>query len=157
MIGGCRLAGATHRAATGREWRARLSHRDQACKIGTSRIVVAANLRWCSRKVSHRRAASFRSRLCGRRRQRCRTPPQTARVFPPSAFWVKIWLKKPDFTVRYHVNDYGHVYSVEEKLQISLLARQVCQEVTNAQLPKTPASRTSWTRTRPWPSAWTWT
>jgi hypothetical protein len=57
------------RAATGRERRARVSHRDQARKIGKARIIVAAMLRWWSRNVLHRRAAPFRSRLCGCRHQ----------------------------------------------------------------------------------------
>jgi hypothetical protein len=38
---------------------------------------------------------------------------QTARVFSSSASWVKIWLKKPNFTVRYHVNDHDHLHGDE--------------------------------------------
>jgi hypothetical protein len=67
---GCRSVGVnTHRAATGRKRRARVSRRDRARKMGLSRLVAAATLRPCSRKVSHRRAAPFRSRLCGCRLQ----------------------------------------------------------------------------------------
>ncbi|HEV8130659.1 MAG TPA: hypothetical protein VGQ81_05380 [Acidobacteriota bacterium] len=43
MIGGCRLVGGTHRAATGRKRRARLSRRDQARKLGPSRYRGRSN------------------------------------------------------------------------------------------------------------------
>jgi hypothetical protein len=56
MIGGSGPGGGAHRAATGRERRARLSRCDHARTMGSSSIVAAATLHWCSFKVSHRRA-----------------------------------------------------------------------------------------------------
>jgi hypothetical protein len=53
--------------------------------MDAQRSEAATKGRWRSRKVSHRRAAPFRSRLCGRRFQRCRTLTRMACEYSSSA------------------------------------------------------------------------